>query len=263
MATTGLRPRPPPNSSVDIDAAIDLDRDKRVIELVAKLKVAVVYAFTVLRPDGAAETDITVQQDTVNNTTEHDFLAPSGANEPGNNLGFPDPDPNNPYYYLLDANIDESFNNNTGVIQGNQDVGNMVNQANVAAVAVTTSPTAFSDANAAASQINLGNTVNTSTYIDLDLIPVVVPTKEANIRDSINDNSGIIHINQNSGNMNNQLNATSLAIAVDSIVALSETDLGQFNTGNEVTELNTVKRDLISNSCERQLGRNQRQPDDW
>lgn len=232
-----------PNSSVDIDAEINLEKDKHVLELVAKLKVAVVFAFTVLRPDGAAESDIVAQQDNVNNTVDHDF-----GTDPADNLGHPLGDAGSAYALSLTAEIAESFNENTGIIQGNQDVGNMVNQANVVAAAITTAATAFSDANAALTQINLGNDVTTSVHLDADILPVLVPTKTATIIDSVSTNSGIIHVNQNAGNMNNQFNGTSLAIAIDSIVALSETDLGQWNVNNDVTETNTVKFDLIDNS---------------
>jgi len=51
-------------------------------------------------------------------------------------------------------------------------------------------------------------------------------------------NAGVLTINQAAGNMNNQANALSIALSLDAGVALSEADLGQFNTGNTVHETN-------------------------
>jgi hypothetical protein len=234
-----------PKSSVSVTATIDKEKDKRVLELVAKLKLAVIFVANVIRPEGAAESEVVVEQENQGNTVNHDF-GTAANDDPVNPLA--------PYPFKLDAEIADSFNGNSGVVQGNQDVGNMVNQANVASVAVTDSATVFSDAQATASQHNDGNTTTTVTFIDPDQVVNPPPahslevTKTARIMDSVNNNSGVVHVNQNAGDMNNQLNGTSMAIGLEGIVALSETDLGQFNTGNDVTDTNTVKLDIITGS---------------
>jgi hypothetical protein len=57
------------------------------------------------------------------------------------------------------------------------------------------------------------------------------PNESASIIGSINDNVGIINVNQNAGNMNNQANSEALAVAVNLAgFALSEAALGQVNT---------------------------------
>lgn len=227
--------------SVTVSGTVEQDRDKRVLELTVKLKLALVLVHSVIEADGAAKSDIIAQQDNVGNSVDHAF----GTGE-GNNPG--QEPPLSSYPLLLNTLIGNSFNGNSGIIQGNQDVGNMANQANVVAVAVSDAGTVYSDASSALTQKNSGNTVVSSTWINDQIFPTVVPTKTAWIQDSINGNSGVMNINQNAGNMNNQFNGVSMAIATEAVVALSEADLGQFNVGNSVTETNTVKFDLIDNS---------------
>ena len=64
--------------------------------------------------------------------------------------------------------------------------------------------------------------------------------RDAVIENSINDNTGIVNVNQAPGSMNNQANLVSVAVSLVSPgeggVALSEADLGQVNVGNQVYE---------------------------
>ena len=215
---------------------VDTDKDIRSLELVAKLKVAVIFVGNVLEPEGAAQSDVTVSQKNKDNEVDHDMGTSPDGN--GSVSGGPELD--------LDADIAGSVNDNSGVVQLNQDVGNMVNQGNVASVSVATgdSFSTFTDANSAAEQVNEDNTSTTTVVFQEDQ----TATKRADITDSINGNSGIIHVNQNTGDMNNQLNANSVAISEGAIVALADAALGQFNTGNSTGDVNTFKFDTIAGS---------------
>jgi hypothetical protein len=134
---------------------------------------------------------------------------------------------------------DQLFNSgsgNAGVLTINQAAGNMNNQGSAISIAVdvptppeeTPGETGFAEAQASASQYNLTNTVESINII----------FREAAIDNSLNDNTGVVHVNQSPGNLNNQANALSIALSLDAGVALSEADLGQFNTGNTVQETN-------------------------
>jgi len=152
-----------------------------------------------------------------------------------------------------------SVNDNTGVFGVNQDVGNMTNQANVVSVAgIADVFEAFADAQAHADQENRDNTSTEYEVLrDLEGNPITDPTEDptlfsvnklASITESINDNTGVINVNQNAGNMNNQSNGVAAAIGVGAVVALSDSDLGQVNSGNHVDELATVKTATITDS---------------
>jgi len=210
-----------------VSAYVYAYKNRYVLEKVLKAKLVLVLSYGIIPTDGAAESDVIVKQKNTNQTVDHDDLGPQG-----------DPNPLN-----LDATASNSYNTNSGIIQANQDVGNMVNQGNVASVALTGSNTALTDANAAASQKNRGNISTTRVPFNLE-----VWNKEALIEDSLNTNSGVIHFNQNAGDMNNQLNVTSVAVGDGSIVAMADSQLGQFNTGNQVFDTNTQKRDRILGS---------------
>ncbi len=144
------------------------------------------------------------------------------------------------------ADITNSVNGNQGVVGLNQDTSNMVNQANLVSLALTntgygTEEASLTNSQAEAEQINTANSVTHFEVLDVDLVPDLT----ASIEGSINDNSGVVGVNQNAGNMNNQLNALALAVGLGSKFALSEASLGQFNTSQFVDEIETVKSNLI------------------
>ena len=142
--------------------------------------------------------------------------------------------------------IFNSFNDNDGVVDGNQAAGNMNNQGNAVSVAVDTrvgSPPengdvvvfqeepGFAESQAHAEQQNFNNLVDTINLL----------FRDAAIIDSFNGNTGVVGFNQSPGNMNNQVNLASLAVALtDTGVALSEADLGQFNQFNVVEESDSL-----------------------
>jgi len=132
--------------------------------------------------------------------------------------------------------ITGSGNANSGVLSINQAAGNMNNQGNAVSIGVDVevSPpgppqresSGFAEAQAAVEQQNTGNFVDTVNLL----------FRSGEIVDSLNDNSGVVHVNQAPGNMNNQANALSVAVSLSAGVALSEADLGQINTFNTVRE---------------------------
>lgn len=165
---------------------------------------------------------------------------------------------------------------NAGITTVNQSTGNFNNQANLVSVAWanvgggpgTTPPddpgnpqdpanTGHANSQVAGEQIlgngrtnegqpesNNGNVVRT----------VNVPFRDAVIRGSVNENTGVTQVNQSSGNINNQANGMSLAFTFYNGIALSDTALGQWNAGNTVDEQNVSKFALIAGSVKDNSG---------
>jgi hypothetical protein len=108
-----------------------------------------------------------------------------------------------------DGLIENSLNDNTGIVHANQAPGNMNNQANAASVAVSL------DAGVALSEADLGqiNTNNVVRESDASGGSVGIH-KSAVVRGSINGNTGIVGVNQAVGNMANQANVVSVAAAL-------------------------------------------------
>lgn len=147
------------------------------------------------------------------------------------------------------ASITDSINNNQGIVGVNQDVGNMDNQANIVSFATdVTSPagSTFANSQADISQLNENNFV---WHVEAPFTGTAPPVDlSASITGSINDNVGVVGVNQSAGNMNNQTNSLALAVGPDAVYALAEANLGQENTHNTIMELNTDKTDTISGS---------------
>jgi len=153
------------------------------------------------------------------------------------------------------ASTTDSVNGNTGIVQFNQDAGNVANQGNVvsaAAIFTTEDDSQVVISQAYADQRitdsvstheedfeNLAGLVDDDLNVtldgdfDLDL--------EANIANSYNGNSGVVMGNQNVGNASNQHNVLSLAVGDNALVALSDAGLGQENSGNSLRDVNTLK----------------------
>jgi hypothetical protein len=195
----------------------------------------------------AAEADAIVNQTASNNDVDsaHNLLN-GGISHIGavNTMGI-----------HLSATMTNSTNRNTGIVGVNQDVGNMSNQGNQVALAVATPATALPpvgtvedttngvlvNSQSEAQQNNWNNFVYhgeipqpTATSGSLVSDPVDYrggPNEVASITGSINNNTGIVNVNQNAGNMNNQGNSEALAVAIDLAgFALSEAALGQENS---------------------------------
>lgn len=154
----------------------------------------------------------------------------------------------------LEATLTNSVQGNQGIVGVNQDVGNMVNQGNLLAFARTEftdgSSLIVSDAQAEVDQYNSSNYVHQEELLprdpdnpDFDIFDD--PDHASTITNSINNNDGVVGVNQNSGNMNNQTNAVAMVIGEGNAVVLAEAALGQENTFNEVLGIETVKIDRI------------------
>jgi hypothetical protein len=237
-------------ATADVTVFVDFDKwvDITVVETITKTKIVNVDVTADLAVDGAAEAEAVVNVINDNNRV-------GGA--PGITTN-PDVD----FEIFLKALIDFSINGNSGIVGVNSDVGNMVNQGNVVSLSVTgrepqageegiPAESSLTHSQAEADQSNTNNRVFDSEFlpVDVDGTPLFTsPNKLAGIKDSINGNSGIVGVNQNAGNMNNQHNLVALSIGFQSFVALSEAALGQENVGNVVFEIETIKRDGILRS---------------
>ena len=134
--------------------------------------------------------------------------------------------------------IVDSANENSGIATVNQAAGNNNNQGSAIAVAVdvevggdggggTGTDHGFGHAQAHAEQDNFFNLVDAINLLFRDSL----------IESSVNDNLGIVHVNQATGNNNNQANGLAIGVSlVGQGVALAEADLGQVNCFNSVYE---------------------------
>ncbi|MEJ2122887.1 MAG: hypothetical protein P8Z76_19750, partial [Alphaproteobacteria bacterium] len=158
--------------SVKVTAWVEKDKDIRILELIAKLKVAVILVARVFRGNSGAESDLVVEQ-------ENTF----------NNVQIPPYDGDGPNVTLR-VTLRDSVVGNTGIVQINQDAGNMANQGNMLSAAVAGAKATFADAQAAAEQINSNNVSfireNGSNFTPADA------QKRALIANSINRNAGVV-----------------------------------------------------------------------
>ncbi len=233
----------PALADVTVTATIDKTKDIKVTETLTKFKFVTINVTTgteesPLLLEGAAEVDAIVNVRNLGNTVQG--CAP-GIEPCVGEVGTPGSG------IRRTATLGDSVNGNSGILGLNQDVGNMVNQANVVSFGFTDGPTAFIEAQAAVDQVNTSNTARQDERATFDR-ENPVPDRTATITGSINGNSGIVGVNQNAGNMNNQTNAVALAVGFGAFVALAEANLGQVNSGNVVEEVATVKVNLIQDS---------------
>jgi hypothetical protein len=171
---------------------------------------AIAVAF-VFGGNDLAKAEAYVEQLSVNNSSRN--VENGDPTSPGNNLIL-----NTQYdngltpdqgYFLpqISADIDGSINNNTGVFFVNQNAGNNNQQHNALAAAVGDNAfTALGDAGL--HQLNSGNHV-----YDINTV------KQDTINNSVNFNSGIVAVNQSSGDNNNQATVINVA-AISSFLAL-------------------------------------------
>jgi hypothetical protein len=101
----------------------------------------------------------------------------------------------------INAYISGSINSNTGVVQFNQNSGNVNNQHNIIAMAVGPAAVALNEVALGQVNANLRAEDNNSPRL-------------ASIVESINSNTGVVQVNQNVGTLNNQTNIISISGAV-------------------------------------------------
>jgi len=256
----------------------DVDKSKRIdIDIVvAKFKFAEVQVIYDKDLEGAAEAHAFGNQwngfNRVSYVGDEGPLGPSEGDTAGPGV------PENMVIRKTSETTD-SFNNNEGIMQANQDAGNMVNQGNAASISLTAANPdnqgtdiqgTFAHSEAFADQINVFNqtyhhelnplTGGAQTVDDvIDVAPGDLPTEvpgflNANIDNSFNGNMGVLHFNQNTGNTNNQYNALAAAIGDDAAYALADAGIAQVNAFNVVDDQNTIKYDDIRGSFSNNTG---------
>lgn len=198
---------------------------------------------------GAAEANAIVNVDNHNNIVGPDYIGQTGETGVINNKRFAG---------IGGTNGDDagSVNGNQGIVQLNQDVGDNTNQGNVVALAFTAVQHSFADAETGGDQKNQNNAVSERAKSTLPGAVSGDPRNLDNayyddiaqIENSINDNIGIVGVNQNAGNDNNQTNQVAAAIGVNPQLALAEGALGQVNAHNTEKAENSVKYDEIGHS---------------
>jgi hypothetical protein len=234
----------PASAFVFVFADIDKTKDVIVQEWVTITKVATIDVDLNVQLTAAAEALALANQENLGNRV----AGCDNGECPRDGAAF-----DNEKYATIEKSIGADANTyNTGIIGVNQSTGNMNNQGNNVAVAVTGNADAFANAESSAAQINAFNSV----YVNEGTADINTPPQKTDlIQGSINYNQGVIGVNQSVGNMNNQLNNVAIAGGLDGVpVALSEADLGQINGANYVFEVSTVKTDTILNSINNNHG---------
>ncbi|QEX17534.1 hypothetical protein FRZ44_28340 [Hypericibacter terrae] len=260
----------PAKADVNVVANITKNKDITVTENITIHKTIDIVVSAVITPEAAAEAQALM------NVT-NDGAVVGGPVDQNNGQQNTPANLDNRIPHVTDFNIhlsavmDGSGNGNTGVWGFNQDVGNMTNQGNVVSVAGITDLPSFADAQAEGDQSNTNNSVTdfeiarvngaelgdgTNGTVNVNSVTAdqLDANKTSTIQDSINGNAGVMNVNQNAGNMNNQTNGVAAAVGLEAQVAMSEGALGQTNSGNTVFEVETVKRGLIDNSVNGNTG---------
>ena len=261
----------PASADVDVTVTVNKTKDVTITENITILKTVLITVDTSVAYRSAAEADAIVNQTIDDNTATHTVIQLGNVLEPPTEI--PEDQITN-FGLRKTASIDTSVNTNTGIVNVNQDVGNMANQGNQVSLAVST-PANTGNANqqwvvlnsqAETQQINTNNHVFEAEYPNPETDFFTGTYNEsASISGSINDNIGVVNVNQNAGNMNNQSNSEALAVAVDLAgVAISEAALGQVNTDNNggngedstagVLEAGTVKLASMTGSLNGNTG---------
>ena len=241
----GLLPVTGAMADVFVVATIDKTKDITVTETITINKNVSAAGLVNVVADKFAEADAIVNQ------SNHGNRACENCAEKTDQIGSTDPS----------AAADDSVSGNTGYVSVNQAAGNMNNQGNAVSVAIdsgtfgggtppppppptgtgqqATGGVGFAEANASVEQINGGfNSGEGSITSDPNIVDSInIVFRNALITNAINDNTGVVQVNQSPGQMNNQSNVLALAFSErPGGVALAEADLGQFNQNNQSLE---------------------------
>ena len=144
---------------------------------------------------------------------------------------------------IVEINVDSaatiwgsSFNGVDGIISINQAPGSINNQGNSVSISfVKDGPDTLLSSTSSFNQSNSENILISEGS-----------TRSNTIKNAFNGLSGIISINQSAGNMNNQNNITCISTGVNSVVSMSQADLGMISSNNTVFETGVSKIDSIS-----------------
>jgi hypothetical protein len=199
-----------------VDATIDKEKTVTVTETITVNKFVEIFADVFSLPDKAAEALALVNQENFDNEACSNCAEKTDL-------------------------INNSFVGNSGIVTWNQTTGNMNNQGNAVAVSVDftggtpppppngtlTDDPGFADAQSHGEQRVENNEIES----------VNIVFRDAFLNNSANTNSGILLLNQSAGNINNQANSVAIAVSFSNEgVALAESDLGQWTTGNTILE---------------------------
>jgi len=117
------------------------------------------------------------------------------------------------------ALIEDTFSHNSGIVSVNQDAGNVNNQANVRVIALAME----------GAELNITGVDLTQTRGENEIVSSGVPHTDS-IVNSFNDTSGIVGVNQTSGNLNQQANVLVLAAGLrlsPEVALLDDHSLGE------------------------------------
>jgi hypothetical protein len=241
----------PALADVTAVATITKTKDVKVTEHITILKDISITGTVALTTSKAAEALALANIDNHNNKTDRTIDAAAAA------VGLFSSDA--PIYRV--ATINNSIDNNHGSVGVNQDTGNDVNQANLIAYGLTDQGSNFTNGEASVDQSNTQNVVDFSWTIDTDFPNALYDVNvTASMSNSVNHNTGVVGVNQNSGNNNNQTNAVALAAGLPLAgtpgqgIALAEADLGQENTHNTVHAVNVSATATIDGSISNNTG---------
>lgn len=207
-------------ADVSVTGEISKDKDVTVTENVSVTKDVYIDVDLMVKAEKAAEAETFLNQDQIGS-----FACENCAEKTAEVVG--------------------SILGNSGLVNINQATGNMANQVNAISFALDTegngngngnggepdSAYGIAHAQTGAEQVMMENTINT----------INVLYRDALIMDSVNDNIGIVFVNQAVGNISNQANILTVGISLKGLVALAEADLGQQNASNLFTERDTDK----------------------
>jgi hypothetical protein len=228
----------PALADVTVTAVISKDKDVSVIETITKIKSVDLTAAVSLSTDAAAQAQAVVNvgnKASGVNVGERQFDCPPGG--PCTEIS------RTPSTLRREAKLLNAIQGNAGVIGVNQDAGALANQGNVVSLGMIDNPNAFANTQAEVSQANRDSRSN-----QLVVSGETGGDPLTTITNSITDNTGIVGVNQNTGNLNSQTNAVAMVVGLGGQqVALSEAALGQANSGNFVSDSGVVNANTITN----------------
>jgi len=246
----------------DVFVTADIFKNKDIVETIdiqIRKNITVIVNYNELDLIGDAEAHTLVNQDNHDNIV--DGLTTVNEENPSDTPNTDGSAGELNFDIELDALIEASITGNSGVVGVNQDVGNMVNQANAVSLAETVSTSSVTESQAHGEQNNHDNSstqyerlaFDTGELVEVGDLPIADPSvldpdRTALITGSVSENAGIVGVNQNAGNNNNQANGVALAVGFGSHVALAESDLGQFNANNTILAFETLHTDEIVDS---------------
>ncbi|MFH0809888.1 MAG: hypothetical protein V2A77_05405 [Pseudomonadota bacterium] len=148
---------------------------------------------------------------------------------------------------------DVTFGGVTGIVNVNQAPGNANNQGSAVALAYASldpeankflsAQTHIDKAIGVVIAVPCGNKITAVGSIRNDLIGTGALT--GGTLGAFNGASGLVGVNQASGNCNNQDNATAIAVGANQTMSLAEADLGLVTANNVISEKDVEKNDKI------------------